>query len=323
MSCILPIASDVVNDDQVAVKMELISSETHFLIQEAKMLKSISGLDRFPSFKWYGEEGDYNCLVMGLLGPSLEDLFKYCDSRFTLKTGLILMDQCLQCLEMLHDSDIVHRDIKPDNFCIGVHEKSELVHILDLGLAKYFQDPVTKNHIEFKKAKGLTGTPRYASINAHKGYEQSRRDDLEALGYMLIFLINGYLPWQGIKMPNKNEKNKKIGELKEQSLASGSLFKNLPGQFKEYFDIVRGYDFEDTPNYNKLRRIFKELFLDKGYSYNFDWQADDVDIESDEDSDKTKDSSIANQYDDCTNHAKNIKGEESSEIDITGRLHQC
>lgn len=328
------LASDIMNEDKLACKMELINSSPQFLIQEAKMLKSLSGLGRFPEFKWYGEEGDYNWLLMGLLGPSLDDLFYFCDKQFSLKTGLILFDQALQWLELLHENHIIHRDIKPENFWIGVEEKSmknnpdqqtkqlmnsEILHILDLGLSKYYRDPITQNHIEFKEGKGLNGTPRYWSINAHKGYEQSRRDDLQALGYVIIYFLKGSLPWQGIKEKNKDKKSSLIWNSKEESIRSGSLFENLPWQFKEYFDLVLALKFDETPNYSKLRRIMKELFYDKGYSYNFDWQVDEIENEE-HDSDDTQGTSVANQYDEFTYEHKIAEGAAPEDINITERL---
>ena len=113
-----------------------------------------------------------------------------------------------------------------------------MVHVLDLGLAKYYRDTITQNHIDYKNGVGMTGTPRYCSINAHKGHEQSRRDDLESLGYMLIYFMKGSLPWQGIKSRSKDDKNLKICNAKEKSTSDGSLFEGLPIQFKDYFDVV-------------------------------------------------------------------------------------
>ena len=172
--------------------MEKIDTNFPQLLREARILKNIQGKERFPDFKWYGEEGDYNVLVMDLLGPSLDDLFNYWDRKFTLKTVLMLMDQAIQWIEKLHESSIIHRDIKPDNFWIGIEDKSEILHILDFGLSKYFWDPITKNHIENKEGKGLTGTMRYWSMNAHRGATLSRRDDLESLLYVAIYFLKGY-----------------------------------------------------------------------------------------------------------------------------------
>lgn len=124
--------------------MEPLSSVHPQLLNEARILKSFEGKERFPSFKWYGEEGEFNVLIMDLLGPSLEDLFLYCDQHFSLKTSLILFDQGLQCLEKLHENNIIHCDLKPENFCIGAEEKCELLHIIDFGLSKQYRDPVTK-----------------------------------------------------------------------------------------------------------------------------------------------------------------------------------
>ena len=294
---IIYLAEDITDKySKVAVKMEKIDTNSPQLLKEARIMKSIQGKERFPDFKWYGEEGDYNVLVMDLLGPSLDDLFKYWDKKFSLKTVLMLMDQALQWIEKLHESNIIHRDIKPDNFCIGAEDKSEILHILDFGLSKYFWDPITKNHIESKTGNGLTGTMRYWSMNAHRGITLSRRDDLESLGYSAIYLYKGKLPWQGIQAPTKNEKSMLILNEKVNQIESGIIFEDLPREFKEYFDYVSKLAFDEAPDYNKLRRILKELFFSKGFDYNFDWQVEDDDEES-FDQDPAQNSSLFNQWD--------------------------
>jgi len=142
----------------------------------------------------------------------------------------------------------------------------------------------------------MIGTPRYCAINAHKGVELSRKDDLESLGYVMIYLLSGTLPWQGIEAKNKKEKSAKILKIKEDSISSGKLFERLPREFKEYFDIVMSLKFEETPNYSKLRRIMKELFLNKGFDYNFDWQISQMDKGEDFEIETTKDSSLQNNF---------------------------
>lgn len=149
---------------------------------------------------WSGIENKNNYMIIDLLGPNIEDLFSLCNKKFNLKTVLLLADQMLQRIEYVHSKSYIHRDIKPENFLMGLGKKTHIVHIIDFGLSKKYRDPKTLQHIPYRENKTLTGTARYASINAHLGIEQSRRDDLEAIAYMLIYLIKGYLPWQGIRV---------------------------------------------------------------------------------------------------------------------------
>ena len=149
---------------------------------------------------WYGRVNNhrYNGLIMDILGPSLEKLFNKCGRRFSLKTVLMLADQLLLRIEAIHRNGFLHRDLKPDNFLMGINHTSRVVYIVDYGLAKTYID--NGKHISYKEGKSLTGTARYASVNTHLGIEQSRRDDLESLGYILMYFLRGKLPWQGLKV---------------------------------------------------------------------------------------------------------------------------
>lgn len=121
------------------------------------------------SVRWYGVEGEYNCMVMDLLGKSLEDLFIDCGRKFSLKTVLMVADQLLCRLEVFHSRSYIHRDIKPENFLLGLDSRSHLIYVIDFGLSKLFRDPKTRKHIPLTDKKSLTGTARYASINSHIG----------------------------------------------------------------------------------------------------------------------------------------------------------
>ena len=138
-------------------------------------------------------------MVMDLLGPSLEDLFNFCNRRFTMKTVLMLADQMISRVEYVHNKSFIHRDIKPDNFLMGIGRHCNKLFIIDFGLAKKYRDIRTRQHIGYREDKNLTGTARYASVNAHLGIEQSRRDDMESLGYVMMYFNRTSLPWQGLK----------------------------------------------------------------------------------------------------------------------------
>ncbi|KAL0948152.1 hypothetical protein HGRIS_010768 [Hohenbuehelia grisea] len=170
------------------------------LKHESRVYKSLMGGPGVPWIMWSGRKGGYNILVIDLLGPSLEDLFKICNRHFSLQTVLLLADQLLPRLEFIHSRDLVHRDIKPANFVMGTGKAANVVHAIDFGLAKKFRDPRTGLHIPYHQddVHGV-GTSLFASINTHMGIECSRRDDLESLSYMLIYFLRGTLPWRKIR----------------------------------------------------------------------------------------------------------------------------
>jgi serine/threonine protein kinase len=124
----------------------------------------------------------------------------------------MLGDQMLQRIEFVHNNSFLHRDIKPDNFLMGHGKNQHVLYIIDFGLAKRFIDPKTGDHIPYRDGKSLTGTARYASLNTHIGQEQSRRDDIESIAFVMVYLIKGELPWQGVPGKDKDEKYKKIKE---------------------------------------------------------------------------------------------------------------
>ncbi|MBA0594072.1 hypothetical protein Gorai_010993 [Gossypium raimondii] len=225
-----------------------------------------------PNVRWFGVEGDYNVLVMDLLGPSLEDLFNFCSRKLSLKSVLMLADQMINRVEFVHSKSFLHRDLKPDNFLMGLGRRANQVYIIDFGLAKKYRDSSTHQHIPYRENKNLTGTARYASMNTHLGIEQSRRDDLESLGYVLMYFLRGSLPWQGLKAGNKKQKYEKISE-KKVSTSIEALCRGYPTEFASYFHYCRSLRFNDKPDYAYLKRIFRDLFIREGFQFDyvFDW----------------------------------------------------
>merc|ERR1712061_803186 len=237
-----------------------------------ELYKILAGGVGIPNVHWYGVEGDYNVMVIDLLGPSLEDLFSFCNRKFSLKTVLMLADQMINRVEYVHAKNFIHRDIKPDNFLIGLGKKANMVYIIDFGLAKKYRDPKTQQHIPYREGKNLTGTARYASVNTHLGIGQSRRDDLEAVGYVLMYFNRGSLPWQGLKAIDKREKYEMIME-KKMSTPVEHLCRHFPTEFATYLNYCRSLRFDDKPDYAYLRRLYRDLFFRQGYAadYRFDW----------------------------------------------------
>ncbi|KAL3359222.1 hypothetical protein AABB24_016001 [Solanum stoloniferum] len=260
------------NGEEIAIKLESVKTKHPQLHYESKIYMLLSGGTGIPNLKWFGVEGEYNVMVIDLLGPSLEDLFNYCNRKLSLKTVLMLADQLINRVEYMHSRGFLHRDIKPDNFLMGLGRKANQVYAIDFGLAKKYRDLQTHKHIPYRENKNLTGTARYASVNTHLGVEQSRRDDLESLGYVLMYFLRGSLPWQGLKAGTKKQKYDKISE-KKMLTPIEVLCKSYPSEFISYFHYCRSLRFEDKPDYSYLKRLFRDLFIREGYQFDyvFDW----------------------------------------------------
>ncbi|XP_060666283.1 casein kinase I [Drosophila nasuta] len=256
----------------VAVKIEAADVKYPLLRYESKVYDQIGPHAGLPTFLHYGSEKRFNALVMELLGPSLEDLFNLCHRRFSLKTVLMISDQLLMRLECVHLHSFIHRDVKPDNFLMGLGRHSNKLYLIDFGLAKHFEDPVSHQHIPYREDRNLTGTARYASINAQRGIEQSRRDDLESLAYCIMYFNMGKLPWQGVVAANKQQKYEKIWELK-QSMCIDEVFRNWPNEFALFIKYTRNLRFTDAPDYVYLRQLFRFLFRQQNHQYDhvYDW----------------------------------------------------
>lgn len=258
--------------EAVAIKLENKNTKYPQLMYEYKVYCSLTSGVGFPKVHWCGTAGKCNVMVMDLLGESLEALYTRCGRKFSLKTILMLAIQLIDRIEQIHRCHFLHRDIKPDNFLMGRSSNRKILFAIDMGLSKRFQHPTTLEHISYRDHKKFTGTPRYASINTHHGIEQSRRDDLESLGYMLMYFNLGKLPWQGLKARTKQEKYDKIGSHKE-SIPVETLCEGFPKEFAMYLNYCKELRFAQKPNYVYLRTLFSSLFKQCGFrdDWVFDW----------------------------------------------------
>ncbi|OAY53943.1 casein kinase 1-like protein 1 [Manihot esculenta] len=266
------LGTNIQTNEEVAIKLETVKTKHPQLLYESKLYRILQGGTGIPNVRWFGVEGDYNVLVMDLLGPSLEDLFNFCSRKLSLKSVLMLADQMINRVEFVHSKSFLHRDIKPDNFLMGLGRRANQVYMIDFGLAKKYRDSSTHQHIPYRENKNLTGTARYASMNTHLGIEQSRRDDLESLGYVLMYFLRGSLPWQGLKAGTKKQKYEKISE-KKVSTSIEALCRGYPTEFASFFHYCRSLRFDDKPDYAYLKRIFRDLFIREGFQFDyvFDW----------------------------------------------------
>ncbi|KAJ3435408.1 casein kinase i-like protein [Anaeramoeba flamelloides] len=259
------------DNSRFAVKFETEQKEEQ-LNYEQKIYQILKKHHGFPKIQHFGILNKTNYLIMDLLGRNLGTLFEYCGRKFSLKTVLMIADQILRRIQLLHTKSFVYRDIKPENFCIGKKKNKNQIFMIDFGLSKLYRDFWTHKFNKYKQNRNLIGTVRYSSVNTHLGIEQTRRDDLESLGYMLIYFLKGGLPWQGLKSSSLQDRNSKICDNKLMTSTS-TLCEGLPVEFKEYIEYCKNLSFKETPNYSLLRRKFQNLFLKKGYvyDYEYDW----------------------------------------------------
>ena len=271
--------------EEVAIKIESKNIETPQLLHESKILKILKDNEGFPKVYLLTPLDDVLIMVMELLGDNLQKLIKnQPEKKFSLKTTLMLGIQILKRIKTLHDNNFIHRDIKPENFTIGLKKMNNIIYMIDYGLTRKYCDS-HKKHIPYKEGKNLTGTALYASIYTHKGIEQSRRDDLESLGYMMIYFCKGELPWMNVKANNKAGKYKKIMEKKIQ-MKPEILCAGLIDEFREYFKYVRDLQFTEEPNYEYLFGLFNNAMKKCKIKndFKFDWMPNSNNINNNKNS---------------------------------------
>jgi len=271
-----------------AVKLEEMR-QNQFVLEEESIFISYLNCPRIPKLKTFGYSGSLIILVMELLGDSLDKIFDKLPSRkMSIRCVCNIAYQLLMIFEIIHNCNIIHRDIKPANVAIGFEEKSKFIYLLDFGLSKKYRSSKTKKHFPFVQGNKLIGNARYSSINALDGGTQSRRDDLESLGYLLLYLLLGRLPWQGHISHSKEDKYYKIREIKKNTTPE-ELCQGLPPQIQEYVEYTRNLEYEADPDYNYLKNLFLTILKHYNWEFDYYYDWDQVGLTGSEIKDKEKD----------------------------------
>lgn len=236
--------------DKVAIKIEKDESGA-LLRNEARIYRNLGAMIGIPRMRSYGSHDKYAYLVMDLLGRTLEDTLKI-HGKLSLRVVILIGIQMIQRIKDLHKNGIIHRDIKPENFIFGKNQDKSLLHIVDFGLAKYYVNS-NREHILLESNRKLTGTATYVSLNIHEGKSPSRRDDMESIGYILIYLVEGELPWMNILTEDIIDK-KQLSCLWEE-------LQLCPGELITYIKYCRGLDYDSEPNYDYLIGLLKNIQL--------------------------------------------------------------
>lgn len=261
-------AIDISNNLSYAVKIEKKVSKYSLLKNEISIYKrcNLTNIIGIPKLYEYGIQDNYNYMVIDLYDNTLEKI-KNNKNILELNTVLVVALQIIKILNKLHQVGIIHRDIKPDNIIFNntnsnknnnnIYEKNTY-YLIDYGLSKQYID---KNgiHREINTEKQLTGSIKYSSINVQNGIEPSRRDDLESLGYILIYLLKGNLPWQGAIGNTKQERNDYVINIKNNTSLI-VLCDKIPYEFLLYMSYCRNLKYEEQPNYNYIYNIFYNLY---------------------------------------------------------------
>ena len=267
---------NIKSKELVSIKLENRKSNYNLLESEAYYLIYLKGFG-IPNIISYGKSGKFNILIEELLGPSLNDILKLrkIKKKLPIKDTCMLALQALDRLEYIHSKNIIHQDIKPQNFLIG-RKDPKVIYLIDFGFAKKYRSSRTGKHIKFNNLGKIFGSLAYTSVNGNAGYEQSRRDDLESLGYMLVFLAKNHLPWKKKKiMKNIEEINNSREEIykMKKTLTAEKICEGLPEEFIDYLKYCRKLEFEQEPDYNYLKNLFFLILIKENQKndLNFFW----------------------------------------------------
>jgi serine/threonine protein kinase len=243
--------NNIRTNEKVAIKIELITDELKLLKHESNIYRLLTNVDGVPKIKWYGKDETYYYMVIDLFGNSLQELLDK-SAKMSLKVVLQIGINILNILMKIHNNGFIHRDIKPENFLLTLNKPRKIV-LIDFGISKPYL--INNQHIEFKAKNKFLGTLNFSSINAHNLYEQSRRDDLESLAYMLIYFYFGKLDWINDDYQDTFELENNYVRSKKELIVSNI---NIPKVLVEFYKNVRGLEFEERPSYKKYMDSFRQ-----------------------------------------------------------------
>ena len=257
-----------------ACKLEKSDLEKSQLSNEYRILSLLKNNDYFPKcYKYFNSQIGY-ALILERLGSNLGVIMsKLPNKKFSMKSALMIINQSLERLKIIHEKNIIHRDMKPENLCIGYKGKEKNIYLIDFGLSKIINnDKKNQFLLNIKSEKIVIGTVRYISMNAHLGNEQYKKDDLESLAYMLVFFIKGELPWQNLKAKSRKEKYTKIYQKKKHTVNS-ELCNFLPDEIKNFVSYILNLNQKQNPDYSKLMNLISNLMKKYGYinDLQFEW----------------------------------------------------
>ena len=264
---------NIETNEHVAIKLEPRNAQSENLLLQNEIfylykLRHCPGIVKIITT---GRTKKYNILIEPLLGGTLYSLYLDQNKNFTLKDICLISLQCISRLESVHNKGIIHCDIKPENFCVGLRDK-RIIYLIDFGISKKYRSDRTKKHIQFNITKTMCGTARYASMNALSGLQLSRRDDLESLSYMILYFLTKKLTWQGITAKSLATRYKKIYE-KKSELEKWDKFLSLPIQIQNFIKYCRNLGFSEDPNYKLMKNFFYDLMKQNEFvdDKNFSW----------------------------------------------------
>ena len=256
---------DVKSGKHVAVKLEKLKTQVPQLEAESKVYHTISGCTNAASLYYFGIEIQTCALVIDFLSSSLESLrVAGSDGRLSSRSVLMLAPQMISAIEFLHRMNMIHGDIKPENFMMGNGANSNKVYMIDFGLTRHYRDPTTHQHIPFKEHIPFSGTARYASAWALRGHEQSRRDDMYSWLYTVCSLCEVGLPWK------QEDGIQEIGELKKKNPVS-QLVEPLGEEMVEIAKHIEALKYDEAPNYTMIHTLLNKKHTSMNTEVPYQW----------------------------------------------------
>ena len=253
--------TNVLNGKNYALKIGTNEKDNYVLKNESYILINLKG-PGIPSIISYGVSGKYNILVENLLGKSIKNIWLEKNKKFNLKDTCIFAIQAISLLEYVHSKNYLHRDIKPANFLVGNPDNSQ-IYLIDFGNASKFRSSRTGKHIKKIKSSSVYGSLIFLSLNVFKGIIQTRKDDLESLGLVIIYLYKGLLPWSEIRSTNIYQSWDKVETIRN-IVSNDYICRGMPQEMNIYMNYINNLKYDECPNYEYLRQLFLNILKNIG-----------------------------------------------------------